>query len=162
VPGDPTLTALTIASTGLAVAVLLPRASRVVGRCLVATSLAVCLAAALATGQFTRAPLWLSITERTAITVLLTAGVLAVALVLYLGACQAALAYAEQLRAVFDMHRWRVLEQLRLPLPTNLSEERKAWESLMGFLYRGDLSALSSLTYASPQRADTAQEVSPD
>jgi len=162
VPGDPALTALAIAVAGLAAAVLVPRAGRRAGRLLAAAGLAACLAAALALGQLTRAPLWLAITGRTAIAVLLAAGVLALVLCLYLGACQAALAYAEQLRAVFDMHRWRVLEQLRLPLPASLSEERKTWESVMRFLYRGDLSGLSPLTYASPQPADAAREVTPD
>ncbi len=162
VPSDPALTALTITSAGLAAAVLLPLTSRGPSRYLATAGIATCLTAALALGQFTRAPLWLAITGRTAIAVLLAAGVLALALSLYLGACQAALAYAEQLRAVFDMHRWRVLEQLRLPLPTNLSEERKTWESVMRFLYRGDLSDLSPLTYASPQPADAAPEVTPD
>ena len=162
VPGDPALTALAVAAAGLAAAVLVPRTGRRAGRLLAAAGLAACLAAALALGQLTRAPLWLAITGRTAIAVLLAAGVLALALCLYLGACQAALAYAEQLRAVFDMHRWRVLEQLRLPLPASLSDERKTWESVMRFLYRGDLSGLSPLTYASPQPADPTREVTPD
>jgi len=161
VRGDPALTVLTIVGASLAAVVLLPRTGRGLDRFLAAAGLAIGLAAALALGRFADAPLWLAITGRTAIAVLLAAGVLVLALSLYRGACQAALAYAEQLRAVFDMHRWRVLEQLRLPLPTNLAEERKTWESVMRFLYRGDLSDPSTLKYTSPQPADGAREVSP-
>jgi hypothetical protein len=98
IPRNPALTALTIVGAGLAAATLVPRAGQRASRLLVAAGLAACLAAALALGQLTCAPLWLAITGRTAIAVLLAAGVLALALCLYLGACQAALAYAEQLR----------------------------------------------------------------
>jgi hypothetical protein len=155
---DPAVTALAIVGAGLASVVLLPPMSGRLGRLLAAGCLAVSLTLSLVLGRLDRAPLWLAVAGRSADAVLLAAGALALALALYLGACQAALAYAEELRAVFDMHRWRVLQQLRLPLPASLAGERETWETLMRFLYRGDLPDPSAFRYSSSQPVDAERD----
>lgn len=59
-----------------------------------------------------------------------------VALVCYSVAVQSALAYAEQLRAIFDLHRHRLLEALRRPIPGDAVAERLEWLRLSRFFYR--------------------------
>lgn len=54
----------------------------------------------------------------------------------YQNAVQAAVAYGEQIKAAFDLYRWKALEGLNLQLPPNLTEERKLWGQVCGLLYR--------------------------
>ena len=43
--------------------------------------------------------------------------------------------YAQQIKAAFDLYRNELLIQMRLPLPTNLKEERAQWKEIGQFLY---------------------------
>ncbi|MGW7138398.1 hypothetical protein [Streptomyces xanthophaeus] len=54
----------------------------------------------------------------------------AVAALAYHGAVQAALAYGDAVRAAIDLHRFDLLEALRLPLPDTLDQERTLAEAL--------------------------------
>ena len=53
----------------------------------------------------------------------------------YQNAVQSALAYGEQLKAVFDLHRYDLLTALKRPIPPNPIEERKEWNRLGDFFY---------------------------
>ncbi|GAB2856321.1 hypothetical protein GCM10022221_64950 [Actinocorallia aurea] len=48
----------------------------------------------------------------------------------YLAAVRAALPYANQVRAAFDVHRWKLLQEAGLRLPTAYGEERAQWNQL--------------------------------
>ena len=54
----------------------------------------------------------------------------------YQNAVQSAVAYGEQLRAVFDLHRHDLLKALNRPIPTDADAERKEWLRLSRFFYR--------------------------
>ncbi len=51
-------------------------------------------------------------------------------------AVQSELAYSEQLKAVFDLHRYDLLKALNRPIPLDDKAERKEWERLAQFFYR--------------------------
>jgi hypothetical protein len=68
--------------------------------------------------------------------IILATNVLLAARLTYQNAVQAAVAYGEQIKAAFDLYRWKALEGLNLQLPPNLKEERKLWEQVCGLLYR--------------------------
>ncbi|WP_329086528.1 hypothetical protein [Streptosporangium sp. NBC_01469] len=55
----------------------------------------------------------------------------------YLSAIPAAAEYGEHLRAAFEVHRLKLLEQLRLPQPDTLLAERARWEDLDRFILEG-------------------------
>lgn len=74
---------------------------------------------------------------RITIFLLLSAAVVLVGRGLYHNAVAASLGYGEKLKAAFDLHRWRVLEELHLRTPPDLEEERVTWAELSGMLYRG-------------------------
>jgi len=54
----------------------------------------------------------------------------------YQNALQSALAYGEQLRAIFDLYRHDLLKALNRPVPATLEEERKEWLRLSRFFQR--------------------------
>jgi uncharacterized protein YukE len=89
----------------------------------------------------------------------LLAGILVVSRLSYQSALQAALTYGEQLKAAFDLYRWKALEALNLKLPSNLTEERKLWGELCGLLYRGYLDQLSHYQYQPPANASLLESV---
>ena len=60
----------------------------------------------------------------------------------YRGALAPATAYAVQVAAAFDLHRFDLLRALRVPLPTSASEERRTWRRLERLLHDGDHVAL--------------------
>jgi hypothetical protein len=66
-------------------------------------------------------------------------GALFVAWLTYRGAVSTALLYTDQLRVTFDLYRTSVLQQMRLPVPGTVEEERATWQKLQRFLYRNDL-----------------------
>jgi hypothetical protein len=68
--------------------------------------------------------------------IILATNVLLAARLTYQNAVQAAVAYGEQIKAAFDLYRWKALEGLNLQLPPNLTEERKLWGQVCGLLYR--------------------------
>jgi hypothetical protein len=82
--------------------------------------------------------------------VLIVAGLLAVSRVSYLGAVNAAVVYAELVRASFDLYRRALLSALGLALPASLAEERRLWRAAGQTLYRRgadeDLEALLRFT----------------
>ncbi len=57
--------------------------------------------------------------------------------VCYQNALQSTLAYSEQLKAMFDLHRYDLLKALNRRIPTNLEEEYEEWEDLSLFFYGG-------------------------
>lgn len=139
-------------------AALLPGRRRKLTRLASALCPGILLVLPLTLTQSASLPRWLAVVARLDLAFLLAGGALAFALSLYHGACQAALSYAEQLRACFDLHRWRMLEQLHLPLPTNLTEERRTWAALMRFLYRGDVPDPTAFQYVEHQAADSPNQ----
>jgi hypothetical protein len=48
----------------------------------------------------------------------------------YFASVQAAIAYGDQVRSVFDNYRFDLLKQLRLPLPNSVVEERRLWSEV--------------------------------
>ena len=62
-------------------------------------------------------------------------GGLLVAWLAYKAALGSARLYAQQIKAAFDLYRNELLIQMRLPLPTNLKEERAQWKEIGQFLY---------------------------
>ncbi len=48
----------------------------------------------------------------------------------YCGAVAAARDYGDQVRTAFDLHRFALLQALRLPLPMNPPEERRLWKEV--------------------------------
>ena len=82
----------------------------------------------------------------------LISAVLWVSRLSYQNATQAALTYGEQIKAAFDLYRWKALEALNLKLPTNLSEERQLWDEVSKFLYRGYSDQLGHYQYQLPEK----------
>jgi hypothetical protein len=66
---------------------------------------------------------------------------LLVAISAYWAALQAAGAYADLLRAAFDLHRFTLYEQTRFPLPTTPTQEDATGQKLSEYLFRGTDSA---------------------
>ncbi len=84
---------------------------------------------------------------RAADALLLVVDVLLLSWAFYRNAVQAALSYAEKIKSAFDLYRWSVLDQLHIPRPSDLQEERALWEQLTSMLYRGALPADSHFQY---------------
>lgn len=58
------------------------------------------------------------------------------ALISYRNAVESSLAYAEQIKATFDMNRHLLLKALAREVPSNIEEERREWRQLSRFFYR--------------------------
>ncbi len=101
-----------------------------------------------------------AVTARVGVFLILAAGIILLAWALYRNAVHAAVAYGEALKAVFDLHRWRVLEQLHLQVPQDLAEERGMWEQLTIMLYRGT-SDSHDFRYAGQEQAKPAPAALP-
>ena len=54
----------------------------------------------------------------------------------YQSALQSAVAYGEQLRATFDLHRHELLKALKREVPTDLHAEQREWKRLVRFFFR--------------------------
>jgi hypothetical protein len=76
-------------------------------------------AVAIAVGHGGRA-LWITVVATSA----------SVAYLAYCGAVAAARDYGDQIRTAFDLHRFELLDALRVPLPMNRSEERRLWSEV--------------------------------
>lgn len=63
-------------------------------------------------------------------------GGLGTAWISYEASLPAAIAYSDQVRAIFDNWRNALLKQMRLPLPANVQEERALWGEVGQFLLR--------------------------
>jgi len=96
----------------------------------------VCLAllAAIIALPLFHPPIWLAHIQ--ALIVLLTALVLLFWLC-YQNAVEAALDYAEKIKAAIDLYRWQVLQALHLQFPKDFEEERKLWGEVGGLFLRG-------------------------
>ena len=81
--------------------------------------------------------------------VALTAGLL-LAWLAWQGAVIQARSYGQRLRTAIDLHRFEVLEALRLPLPQTPQEERALWGKLEAWLYNYDLGEAMTLRYVHP------------
>jgi hypothetical protein len=84
---------------------------------------------------------------------LLALAPLGVGVLSYLGAVQAALAYAEAVHVAFDLHRGDLLTALRMPAPTSLSQEQAlgaGWSDFwrQGIPFRPDLTYSTDSTAA--------------
>lgn len=55
----------------------------------------------------------------------------------YRGAVLAAIAYGESIDTAFDLHRFDLIAALRLPLPADDIEERKAYTALCDYWRQG-------------------------
>ncbi|MBB5078382.1 hypothetical protein [Nonomuraea endophytica] len=75
---------------------------------------------------------------RSCVGVVLVAAVLVLAMVVHAGAKEAALAFSDQFKSAFDLHRRLVLHELGLEPPANLAAEQALWLDVCQFLYRGD------------------------
>ncbi len=53
----------------------------------------------------------------------------------YQSAVQSATAYSEQIKAIFDLHRYELFKAFNLPIPEDGEEERQLWKVLANFLY---------------------------
>ena len=80
---------------------------------------------------------------------LLTAVCLVLARVSYKGAIAAAIDYGETIRAAFDLHRFDLLEALRLEMPRDSATERALFDRLTSFLY---FDSDADFTYSSKPR----------
>jgi hypothetical protein len=60
------------------------------------------------------------------------------ATVCYRGAVQAAIGYGTKIRSAIDLYRGSVLDGLKIEQPRELEDERRTWEQVSRFLYRGD------------------------
>jgi hypothetical protein len=67
---------------------------------------------------------------------LLCAAGLPLAWLCYQNAIQSSLAYSEQLKAIFDLHRHELFDALGLPRPEKEDEEREQWQNIGYFFYR--------------------------
>lgn len=54
----------------------------------------------------------------------------------YKSAVQSATAYSEQLKAIFDLYRHRLLEALKFSIPTDTETEYELWKDISEFFYR--------------------------
>ncbi|MEV4895922.1 hypothetical protein AB0K48_41810 [Nonomuraea sp. NPDC055795] len=107
-------------------------------RPLVVAALAAALLSLPAVLFFLAAPPALVLVLRVAAGVVLVAAVLVLAMVVHAGAREAALAFSDQLKSAFDLHRRLVLHELGLEPPSGLAAERALWLDVCQFLYRGD------------------------
>ncbi|HEY9613122.1 hypothetical protein [Allocoleopsis sp.] len=82
-------------------------------------------------------------------------GGLLVAWFAYNAALGSARLYAQQVKAAFDLYRNELLIQMRLPLPTNLKEEREQWQAIGQFLYRN---LPGSLKYTNDEADSSGQK----
>jgi hypothetical protein len=128
-----------LAALALAVCMLL-LASRPVR--LAAAALLVVVVVTLAVAPFSGSSTACADIARAGVFLILAAGITLLGWALYRNAVQAGLAYGEQLKAVFDLHRWRVFEQLHFQAPQDLAEEQRMWEQLTIMLYRGTSDSL--------------------
>ncbi|MEJ2853382.1 MULTISPECIES: hypothetical protein [unclassified Saccharothrix] len=83
-----------------------------------------------------------------------TVAAFTVAYGLYRNATRAALAWTERLRTAFDLYRWKLLDELRLPLPEDLKAERAVWAEVSQFLYRGATTNPDTMRYRHPATED--------
>jgi hypothetical protein len=66
--------------------------------------------------------------------VLVGLGGLAVGTLAYRAAVQSAIDYADQVRAAFDMYRFNLLANLRLPRPATRKEELRLWPEVTALI----------------------------
>ena len=127
---------------------------------LAAAALLAVAVVALAVAPFSGSSAACADIARAGVFLLLAAGITLLSWALYRNAVQAGLAYGEQLKAVFDLHRWRVFEQFHLQAPQDLAEERGIWERLTIMLYRGT-SDYHHFRYAAQDPAEPAAAAMP-
>jgi hypothetical protein len=69
-------------------------------------------------------------------------GGLVIAVAAYYAALAPAAIYGDHIRAAYDLHRLELLEELRLPQPATLAEERRLWKTAVSLLDGGREHAL--------------------
>lgn len=80
----------------------------------------------------------LAVSAKWTYAVLCLAGTIFAVLVAYYCALPQARSYADTLRAAFDLYRHEVLKTMHVPLPDDLVAERKRWEELTQWVFRGE------------------------
>ncbi|WP_440071555.1 hypothetical protein [Streptosporangium sp. OZ121] len=88
---------------------------------------------------------------RTALGLVLAGALTSLTRLLLAGAREAALAFADQLKAAFDLHRRLVIHELGLEPPADLPTERALWLDICVFLYRGDPPTSPAFRYRAPE-----------
>ncbi|EEP70589.1 hypothetical protein MCAG_00916 [Micromonospora sp. ATCC 39149] len=91
-------------------------------------------------------------------------GGIGVALLGYRAAARAAVPYAQLVRTAFDVHRFALLEAMRLELPPSFGAEREQWRQLGKVWYSGwpDSDRASALRYPQPvEQAESAELTGP-
>lgn len=78
----------------------------------------------------------------------------------YQNAVQSSVAYAEQLKAIFDLHRHELFDALGLDAPKNEDEERQQWQNIAYFFFRNLPMPGKKVLGWTPQPKDK-QQVSP-
>lgn len=81
------------------------------------------------------------------ISAVVLAGSIGLSWVCYRNAVEAAVAYGERVRSTVDLHRFLVLDAMRLPQPESLAEEELQWRRLCGLLDRSDLADPAAWRY---------------
>ena len=89
-----------------------------------------------------------------AISAVVLAGSLGLSWVCYRNAVEAAVAYGERVRSTVDLHRFKVLEAMRLPQPENLAEEELEWRRVCGLLDRSDQADPAAWRYMPAKEGD--------
>ena len=84
-------------------------------------------------------------------------GGLLVAWLAYNAALGSARLYAQQVKTAFDLYRNQLLIQMRLPLPTDIKEERAQWKAIRQFLYSN---LPGSLKYTNDEADSSGQKQS--
>ena len=78
--------------------------------------------------------------------------------VAYRGAAAQARGYSQQIRIAVDLHRFKLLKALHVPLPATPQEERALWARLAAWLYNSDLGAVRDLGYDLEKQEEGAKE----
>jgi hypothetical protein len=84
---------------------------------------------------------------RVALGIILTAAVITLSVTVHAAACEAALAFSDQLKSAFDLYRQLVIRDLGLEFPVDLAAERALWLDICQFLYRGDYPVSAEFRY---------------
>jgi hypothetical protein len=95
--------------------------------------------------------------DRTALGLGVLAAVVLLAGLTYRNAVETAVAYGERIKATLDIHRWRVLDALKLPIPADLDQERALWNDVSSLLYRGYPPESDLYRYVGAEVAPTPQ-----
>lgn len=87
---------------------------------------------------------------------------LGIAFFFYLASLPAVKQYGNMIRSSYDLFRFNLLEQLRLPLPPNLGEEFDLWKAWSEFVAVGSSESLEAFPYYHPKTQNEGERVFKD